>query len=80
MCGFKNGVCINGEPCCNGCEYLKNSKCSISCVHCNIWYCETVCKDMTKKDYMMINKLYDLADKYKLLDFRKPYAKIIKGI
>jgi hypothetical protein len=73
LCGFKNGVCINVESCCTDCRHLKDSKCSIVCVHCNIWFCQTVCKSMSKKDYLYINKLYDLADRYDMLDFRSPF-------
>lgn len=72
-CAFKDGCCINGEACCTNCKYLKNSRCSVSCVHCKIWFCTTVCKSMPKKDYIFINRLYDLASKYELLEFREPY-------
>lgn len=70
ICKFNNGICIGKENCCIGCIHLINNKCNIICIHCRIWFCETACQSMTKKDYITINRLYDLACKYKLLNFR----------
>lgn len=38
-CKITDGKCLNGTPCCGGCEHLSNKGCTVSSLRCKVWLC-----------------------------------------
>jgi hypothetical protein len=78
-CKIENEICIQGRNgecnfCCDGCSYLSDKGCTVQCLYCRTWVCETAAKNMSSEKYKIFNKLMtqidDEAKKYDIFMFR----------
>lgn len=76
-CKMKDGKCLRGEPCCDGCEHLTKNGCVIECLMCKLHLCHRVTRrnpELVKIFRQMCRK----ADRYGLLHARLSKKETIK--
>jgi hypothetical protein len=57
-CRIKDGKCIRGRFCCDGCKYLSPNGCTTKALVCRIWLCE---KAKSKAPEELLLKLEDIS-------------------
>jgi hypothetical protein len=67
-CGIKDGKCVRGRFCCDGCRYLSPTGCTTKALVCRIWLCE---KAKSKAPEELLLKLEDISTRLWQYDIKQ---------
>lgn len=75
-CRIENGKCAYGEFCCNDCEHLTETGCSIECLMCKLYLCYKVHTNvlLSKTLARMLQKAY----RHNIVHFRYSREQVVK--
>lgn len=75
-CKIKNGKCIDGDFCCDGCEHLTESGCSVNCLRCKLCLC------WAARGNIVLDRAFDRilqkAHRHNIVHFRQSREQVIK--
>lgn len=75
-----NKDCARGtQGCCNGCELLSESGCTINSLSCKLWVCPCISDTLPEDTRREFVRLWDVAQEYNLLTFRGGAAESIRN-
>jgi hypothetical protein len=78
-CKIENGKCAYGKFCCNDCEHLTETGCSIECLMCKLhlcWFASNNNLSLSKTFKRMQSKAY----RHNIVHFRKSKEQVTKSL